>query len=239
MYVRGQGQNERLFFSLQTPLLISPGSIGELIIRLDSVPSNSSFEHIDFDMTIDPAFSTLMRLEKITPGLSSSAIISKPTSIGNLLRFSITEPGGLRDTGAIIAVKLLAAAPGPECRDVRLDWQAYSPYGLSGHTQGEICINPSCRLPEGLHKATIPQMTVSPLPVRDQLTVLLSSESSLFTTVHLLDAQGRLLRSVYEGMLAQGTAIRQLSAARLPSGHYYLLLRCPFGERITPVLVEK
>ncbi|MFA6232934.1 MAG: hypothetical protein WC824_01930 [Bacteroidota bacterium] len=239
LYVIGSGENERIQFRLQTPMLLSPGETGDLVIVLDSVPRRIVIEEVRFELTFDPAFTALIRIDKISTGLPADAVISPPWMVGTQVGFTLTVPGGLPDTGALIAVKLQAAAPGPECRDVNLSWDVSLPYDLSGSVSGDVCINPSCRLPDGLHRAALPRMAVSPQPGRDLLTVRLTSPSSISASVHLLDARGRRLSVLFDGLLTEDGATRQFSVAELSSGYYYLLLQCPFGESVVPVVIEK
>lgn len=239
LYVMGLGENEHMFFSLRTPMVLSPGETDALVIMLDSVPRNSAIEEVRFEVTVDPAFTRFLGLETISPGLSSNASIDTPWLQNGILRFYLTEPGGLRDTGAVIAVKLQAAAEGPECRDIRLDWSIHQPYRLFGYAIGDVCINPSCRHPDGLHRSQTPGMTVSPQPARDVLTVRLDAVSPVFATLRMHDARGRLVRRLFEGTLEKGERVMQLPAADLPSGHYFLYLNCPEGGSIVPVVIQK
>jgi hypothetical protein len=196
-------------------------------------------EEVRFEMTFDPEFTRLENIEKISPGLRADAVISNPSILGTRIRFTLNAPGGLSDTGALIAVKLEAVATGPECRDVQLDWDISLPYDMIGNVSGPVCINPSCRLPDGLHAAEMPRMTVTPVPTPDLLTVRITSPSSIFVSIRLLDAQGRQMNVMSDGLLQAGVSTRQFSVAELPSGYYYLLLHCAFGENITPVIVRK
>ncbi len=237
--VHGKGENEYLFCSLRTPMVLSPGETGALIIAIDSIPRSIAIETVFFELTLDTAFAGFRGIETITPGLTPDAVIGTPALQSGTLFFSLTEPEGLRDTGAVLGVRLQAVAEGPECRDLRLEWYTLQPYALRGSNDGDVCINPSCRLPDGLHRSQLPIMTVSPQPAREALTVQLEVDGPVFASVRLHDARGRTLRTLYEGQLAHGTHMLRQAIATFPSGPYFVSLSCAFGGSVTPLVIQK
>lgn len=261
--VWGMGENERIFFSLRSPLVLSPGEIGDLVVVLDSLPRRVAVEDVRFELNFDPAFTLLESTEKLPGGLSPDAVIGAPTLVGSVASFTISEPGGIRVTGALFAIRLRAAANGPECRDLNLKWSLLRPYNLFGDADGRVCINPSCRLPDGLHRAAVPDLSASPQPARDMLNVAIDAPTSndaqapvnaspgvdavsatyipaaIAATLRLYDARGREVGMLFDGMVDRSGVRLAYSLAGVANGYYYLLLRCSLGERMLPVIVRK
>lgn len=98
---------------------------------------------------------------------------------------------------------------------------------------------PSCRHPDGLHRAAVPGVSVSPQPARDMLNVEIDAPAAIAATLRLYDARGREVGMLYEGTVEESGIRVAYPLAGLANGLYYLLLRCSLGERMLPVIVEK
>lgn len=153
--------------------------------------------------------------------------------------FDLYEPGGIRDTGTLLAVRHRAMDSGADCRPIELAWEVSVPWPLDGVAVGEICINPSCRHPEGLRRMEIPTMTVSPQPARALLHIRLTASTAGSAVMRLYDARGRSVRTVFDGMLQAETRDLGVDVTDLARGYYHLVLTTPIGARHIPVVLEK
>ena len=231
----GAGSTESLVFRLQSPLLLSPGETDGLLVLLDSLPAGVAVEELRFRLRYD---ATVLRFVEpaAAGGLSQNAAFTPAAGTAGDEEFRLTEPGGLQGTGPLFVLRMRAEDEGLLCRDVRLDWEIVRPYALSGVTEAAVCINPSCRHPEGLHRAALPGMLVTPQPARDHLTVRLDSPASIAVTLRLYDARGREVRTLFDGLLPEGMTVIDVPAGALSSGFYTLHLRSSEGARVLPVM---
>lgn len=74
-------------------------------------------------------------------------------------------------------------------------------------------------------RAAVYRLRAFPVPARDHLTVTYELPAAQRTTLVLYDAQGRSVRQMVAGMLAEGVHSHDLSLATLAPGVYQLVLR--------------
>ncbi len=66
----------------------------------------------------------------------------------------------------------------------------------------------------------LPQFTVYPNPAKDQAFIDLEVEENTFVELDLIDIHGKVVRSIFNGELARGSAQFNLSTLNLPSSFY-------------------
>ncbi|MBR9977166.1 MAG: choice-of-anchor D domain-containing protein [Bacteroidetes bacterium] len=237
--VRGTGVLQDIVFSLQSPLLLTPDASGDLFIRLDSLPEYFNPAHISFSLTHDASYALIEDVSISGTALSENATLGNLVIGDQNVTFDLYEPDGIQDTGTVLAVRHRAMDPGADCQPVELAWGMSVPLPLDGSAGGEICINPSCRHPEGLRRMELPDMTVSPQPARALLHIRLTANTAGTAVVRLFDARGRSVRTVFDGILQAETRDLGVDVTDLACGYYHLVLMTPIGARHIPVVLEK
>jgi len=236
---RGTGINERMVLSVQPLLLISPGETDQLEIRLDSVPTRFAVTHIVGELVIDPAFVEFAGYERNDAVLSPGANLAV-AFLDDRVAFEIQRDTPFDVPGELFSVGLTAMAPGPECRPVRLTGlRVIGGGGINDSSRGRVCINPSCRHPDGLYAAERPLLRVYPHPVSEGSHVLLRMPAEHAVGLTLVDVLGEERRRIAEAVLPAGDHIFPLPVGGLPAGMYMLRLSWDGGIEHQSVLIPR
>ncbi|MDX9759966.1 MAG: hypothetical protein RBU27_12475 [Bacteroidota bacterium] len=236
--LRGVCEDGGYVFHLGTPMVLSPGETDLLTITLDTLPARWIADAIAFTFRYDTAFVRVDGVELLPDGPARDATLTPPRIEHGIASFTLIDAGGMVTPGAIARLRLTAVANGPDCRAARLDWRVFTPLPATGSTEGDICINPSCRHPDGLVRAGIPRFQVSPQPAHTTLRIVIEADVAVTASVRLYDAHGREVAAIFDGVLAEGGATVHLPVANLARGYYTLLLRSALGDRAHPVILE-
>ncbi|MBN1446897.1 MAG: T9SS type A sorting domain-containing protein, partial [Bacteroidetes bacterium] len=238
--VRGSGDDERVRLWLATPLLLSPGETDWLRIRLDSLPQRYEVRHITGEIRIDPSFVAFDRSINRNDDVLSPDAELRVRFLTDRAEFEILRATPFDRTGEMFSVGLTALTGGPECRAVSLDsMQLVGPGGINSTATGKVCINPSCRHPDGLYALSRPALKVHPHPVTQQsgVTVILPREEEI--RISVVDLFGEERRHIASGRYAEGTHHCMLPVEGLAAGVYILRLEWQGGMSHTRIVVAR
>jgi hypothetical protein len=239
----GVAMRENIAFSF-TPasLLLQPVREGEVLLRLDSLPRFTAVTRIDGNISFE--FAVVAFLDHRTLPLAlppGSTVLTRPLGL-RTIAFTVSTPSPLTTPGDLFALRFGANTYQPTCTPLRLESIV-----LNGDTatadapdlitrDGRICVNPSCRHPEGLYAITTPSMRVTPHPATTGSQVLLTLEEAGSIELLLRDVLGRTRKVLVSGDLKEGTHSFGFPADGLTDGCYLLDLRWN-GGRIVKTIV--
>lgn len=236
---RGTGINERMVLSVEPLLLLSPGETDQLEIRLDSVPTRFEVTHFVGELVIDPAFVEFADVERNDAVLSPEGLLAV-VLLGDRVAFEIERDTPFDIPGTLFSIELTALAPGPACRPVRLaNLRVIGEGGVNDSSRGKVCINPSCRHPEGLVAAERPLLRVYPHPASPGSRVLLHMPEEHAVRLTLVDLLGEERIRITEAVLPAGEHAFPLPVRALPAGMYMLRLSWGGGIEHHSILIPR
>jgi hypothetical protein len=88
-------------------------------------------------------------------------------------------------------------------------------------------------------KTCLSSFTLSPVPAKNNLTISFKLSYQAFTTIDLLNQQGKVIRNFYHEMLPAGNTMFHLDVSEIPDGLYFC--RIITNENITAkkILIKK
>ena len=236
---RGTGIDERMVLSVQPLLLLSPGETDMLEIRLDSVPTRFAVTHLVGELVLDPAFGEFAGFERNDAVLSPAANLAL-AFLDDRVAFEIERDTPFDIPGTLFSVGLTALAPGPACRPVRLvGLRVIGEGGINDSSRGKVCINPSCRHPEGLYATERPLLRVYPHPASQESRVLLQLPTEHAIRLTLVDLLGEERRSIADAVFPAGEHGFSLPVRGLPAGMYMLRLSWNGGIEHHSILLSR
>ncbi len=238
MRVQGQGDDERVVVSVTPLLLFPPGESGAFEVRLEELPSRYAVREISGRIAFDDSFVEILdaaRNENLLP-VASGLVVNIQQDYADVL---LTRPDRFDQTGVLFTLLLGARTPGPECRDILLTDLQTDLGGINEGDVGRVCINPSCRHPEGLYALASPQLQVYPHPVVCESSIRLTLEQTESLTLRLLDLFGKELRVLYRGQLTQGEHRIPMDHAELSDGLYFIRAEWSGGMKDHPVVINR
>jgi len=224
-----KGVLERIVTSFTKPaLMLNPGGEGVLTMYLDTLPEFTPLYTLEGEFTF--AVPELRFDGNVTRGSAlppSASFTAMETSAGRIT-WRVSSPAPLIGTGPLVGFQMTAMSSEQECLDVEfLSGEANAavpgqvPLPLSGN-DGRICINASCRHPEGLRYTAPPAVRVYPNPLRNSTTVRIDAATSASVEISVHDLLGRTMRVLFSGWMEKGTLSLPLPADGLPSGLLFL-----------------
>ncbi|MDT8324876.1 MAG: hypothetical protein RRA94_12245, partial [Bacteroidota bacterium] len=239
LVLTGIGHNEIVGFSF-TPrsLLLQPGTEGNIALRADSLPRFTPVREMTGVITYEYIHATYRGFDAAAPALPVGSSIDVQELSPSTLRFHISAPTAITDTGEVLVLRFAGALPGPPCAQLQLpsvtlntDSVLTGPPALIA-APGKICVNGSCRHPFGLVATGDPELQVSPHPALpgSRAIVTLPADGSL--QLRLRDLLGRTRGNVLESFAVRGTHSFPLPVADIPAGCYTLELLWE-GRRVT------
>lgn len=236
---RGTGINERMKVTIQPLLLLSPGETGQMDVRLDSVPTRFAVSHIAGEIRIDPSFVAFNGFMRNDDVLSPSADLDL-RFLGDRATFEIVRSTPFERAGPLFSFGLTTLTSGPECRPVQLaNLRVIGEGGINDSSGGKVCINPSCRHPEGLYAEQRPLLRVYPHPVTEGSSVLLRLPVEQSIRLTLIDLLGEERDRIADAVLSAGKHAFPLSLYGLPAGIYMLRLTWDGGIEHQSILIPR
>ena len=233
----GISMRENIAFSISpVSLLLQPGREGEIILGLDSLPRFTAVTRIEGSIVFDPSVVAFLNHRTLPlllpPGSSVTTNLSDVRSIA----FTVSTPIPFSKPQNLFALSFQANTDQPVCAPVRLENVVLNGDTIAANmpdlitSDGRICVNPSCRHPEGLYATTAPSMRVSPHPAIRGSRVLLTLAEAGSIELLLRDVLGRTRAVLATDDLENGTHSYALPADLLPGGCYVLDLRWDGGR---------
>ena len=229
--VSAAGVQESIAMGFTRPaLMLNPGRQGTLELFLDSLPEFSALYVVEGEFTF------------ATPELRYDGVVFRGSALPAAATLTATEPipgriawrassaAPLRDTGTLAVFELTADGAQQVCLDVVFERGEGNagvpgeyPLAVAGR-DGLVCINTSCRHPEGLRLTSPLDVRVHPNPVTDHSTITLEAPEAGMVDVRIRDLLGREHGSVFTGWIDKGTLVLPLAARTLPAGVLFLIV---------------
>lgn len=223
------GVLERISMSFTRPaLMLIPGGSGSLALSLDTLPEFTPV------YTLEGTFRYATPELRFTgnvnrgAGLPAAATLSVSESSNGTVQWRVSSPAALQSTGALVQMEFVALSDMQGCHDVTVVG-ATANLAVPGQeampvnaANGRICINASCRHPEGLRYTAPPEVRVYPNPFTDYAIaeIVVYGEGRL--DVLLSDLLDRSQRSIFSGVIEAGSLSIPLDLAGTASGMHFL-----------------
>lgn len=243
----GEAEDDRIAFSFQPrTLLLQPGGNDEIYLHIDSLPRFTGIRQLELYISFPNAHTNLGGSGKVDgtlpPGSDTQQLAVEWGSPG-FVHTRLTLPSVLDDTGAVFSLLFLGAMASPPCDSITLDsvrindgMMLYPGTALLVQN-GRICVNGSCRHPEGLVALPLPEMLVSPHPLASGSTVHITLPDQGMVRLRLRDLLGRSRANILHTTLPGGEHVATLPVDDLPAGCYMLELQWNEHTVLQPVLM--
>lgn len=223
------GFEDLLHFEFDAPLMLLPDGAGYQQVLMTDNPMFMGVQELSVYLNYDPATVRFINTDLRQSILPGSAIVE--TSLlgnGNILVY-IWSDEMIQTSGNLFDLQFHDNVGDFACADVRIDTVIVN---LSSPTPGipfssgdtsSICINASCRNPEGLVKLPKSQLTASPNPFTDFVTATLTLHSELPVHLYIQDTFGRNVADLHRSTLKKGSYTYRHTGVSLTSGVYFLV----------------
>lgn len=238
MRTQGQGDDERVALSVTPLLLFPPGEIGEFDVRLEALPSRYPVHEISGRITFDETFTAILSANRNETVLPPAAGLTVDVRQG-YADFVVDRNIPFDQTGVLFTLQLEALVSGPDCSDIILSALQTDNGGINEGDAGRVCINPSCRHPDGLYALSAPQIQVYPHPVVGASSIRLTLEKTEMITLRLMDLFGNALRILHQGSRNPGTHQLTLSHEGVSDGLYFIRVEWSGGMHDHPVVLSR
>jgi hypothetical protein len=227
----------------QSPLMLHPNQSDTLSVSLENDPRGMNVRGMHGHLRFDPA---------IVSFVSASADMTVWSDTGSLL---ITEPfpGNVAVTlrsalplntpGFFLTLRFEAVTSDTGCSSIWWDNVGWNPEGTppgvpfgSGGI-GRICINPSCRIPQGLRLASSPTIAVHPNPTSSSGRIVFRVPADCHARISIVNALGVEVAAPFDSYVDRGEHSAPFTAIDLPPGSYRAVLRAGDACVSAPVLL--
>jgi hypothetical protein len=239
--------SEELVLRFPAPAtMVNPGRVAVVPLLVDSLPrvtpvravrATVRYDHLRFRFAPSPATTFL-------GGAAPAGSTAQVTEVAEgVLEITLASPDRWRDIGNYILLPLEPIVADNVCTDLSLE-AALGNAGLSGELElpvpdavGRLCINASCRLPNGLYLLQPPRTTAYPNPVVGQARLRIELPAAMTIRCTLIDALGRETLLLFEGSAEAGALDVALDASGSAPGVYRCRLQWPGGVEWSTVVV--
>jgi hypothetical protein len=236
--ITGTGEDERVQVSITPVLLLSPGEFGEIAVLLDSLPARYTVNYISGTFYFDDSFVRFDAFRGNDAVLSTAGRL-RATLRGDHVDFTVDRPDPFDRTGALLYFRVQAIEQGPECREIRLEGLSVRTGGINSRATGNVCINPSCRHPDGLYAIIAPEMRIYPHPVTEVSRIVLSLQHEDQITMQLVDLLGNTLRTICSATLSAGEHSFSLAPTGISEGVYFIRAKWSGGVIERSIVVPR
>ncbi|MBL0174439.1 MAG: choice-of-anchor D domain-containing protein [Ignavibacteria bacterium] len=215
---------------LREALMLLPGKEGQHFVMFVNSQGAGMVKGIDARLSYDSSVARLVSVSLIGSRWQSSAQLSSDISTPGLIRVSIRDSVALPSAGGLFTLTFRAARADTGCTALRWDSLLVNPQGpfpdipRGRAATGGICINPSCRVPEGMIGLEQIFMSARPNPFNPSTTLSWFLPEAGLARIDVYDASGRIVATPFSGPAASGTHSTRLDAPDLPSGVYHAVL---------------
>jgi len=245
LHVHVTGVVETALLHFTSPaLMLRPNDVGVTQLFVDSLPRYTPLMSIDGSFEYDR---DIIRFEGITAldGGTVAATFRATESIPGIVEFSIEYPSPIISGTAVAGFRFSPLVLEMRCEELHFI-QGTGNAGSTIHheipvfcSDGRVCINASCRHPDGIRLALPPTMKLYPNPFSTRATVLLTLSRDEHVRLLLRSTLGERLMHIREGTLSEGTHSITIDADQLPAGMYFLELAWDDGFSISPVILYR
>ncbi|GEM_PF-1368590 len=219
--LQGEGYKNLVRFFTDLVVMGRPGNRVRVALRVLDNPAADSIMGLAAEMRYDRS---LVSLVGIVPAIAGWNAAINPVTGGH--SFSLVSGlNPLQDTGRIadFVFDILGTDTGRACldfSDVVLNPSMTNRLSIPDAeiTGGCVFINPSCRLPDGVRSATVPELNVAPNPSRTDAVLTYTVPMDGHVKIALFDVLGRKVKDILD--------------AWMPSGEYTGALPAPAAEGI-------
>jgi photosystem II stability/assembly factor-like uncharacterized protein len=88
-------------------------------------------------------------------------------------------------------------------------------------------------------KTSLPSFTLSPFPANNNLTISFKLSEQTFTTIDLLDQQGKVIRNLYKDMLPAGIKAIHQDISGIPDGFYLCRIMTNENIAVRKLIIKK
>jgi hypothetical protein len=240
------GVLERIVMSFTRPaLMLIPGGNGALALSLDTLPAFTPVYTVEGTYRYTSPELRFTGIVNRGAGLPTAATLTVGESSAGTVQWRVSSPAALQSTGVLAEMQFVALSDIQGCHDVTVvdatanlavPAQEAMPVDAAN---GRICINASCRHPEGLRYTAPPDVRVYPNPFSDHSNAEISIYSDGQLEVFLSDMLGRVQRNVFNGYAEAGTLLLPLRTSDAPAGMYFLHIHFNGMRAHSTVIVQQ
>ncbi len=236
---------EAAFFT--PPLMLNPGGSGTLRAVLLDPPEElpELLRGMEAVLVYDPSVASFLGMS-VDGGIWSDADIASASEVSpGRIAVSIRRADRISSaTDLLFTLRFESARGDTGCSSVYWDELIWNPETSPGipaaaSVDGRICINPSCRVPDGLLRLRPPRLSAAPNPFNPAVTVTWELMQDEWASVRIFDALGITVALLAEGPHLRGTHRAVFRADAFASGTFFVILQTASHRRTLPLLLLK
>jgi hypothetical protein len=225
-------------------LLPSGNGTTDMVVR--DGPSESFFRGIAAVVVYDALLARFDSASLAASDMPAGTILTARETSPGRIALDVHSPTLMQAPGRLCRLSFTALMSMSYCAPVFPDSVSLNPYGpVVGAPRYEIdtstiCINASCRNPEGLIKIVdAGHISVAPNPVHDDaaIHVTLYASGPLLLTLH--NSSGVLLNRIADGVFEKGDLQFDIHCGMLPAGTYFVRMTSAAGSRTAGLSVVR
>jgi hypothetical protein len=229
------------------PLMLNPGNSGSLRAVLRDPPEElpELLRAMDALLVYDPSVARFLGMS-VDGGIWSDADVSSASEIApGRIAVSIRSAARISEaTNLLFTLRFEAARGDTGCSSVHWDELIWNPETSPGipaaaSVDGRICINPSCRVPDGLLRLPPPRLSAAPNPFNPAVTVTWELMQDEWARVRIFDALGVPVSLLAEGPQTRGAHSAVFRADASASGTFFVILQTASHLLTLPLLLLK
>ena len=241
----GEATAERLRVDIGNPdLMLLPGGTGTVEVVLQDSPGEWEIFDAEIRIAFDPALLYYVAIEQDGSVLPASANVSASLQ-GNTIQVTIGSPEAWTGSGKLFGVLFRDRLGDFGCSPVTVDTTTFNPASqypgipFTSGGSGTVCINNSCRNPEGFLRIAAPTIQSYPNPATESINLRLDTPAETDVRIVLFDERGIEVRPVFDGTSTEGVSVYRITTTDLPSGRYYAVMYSGEIVKSIPVTIVR
>lgn len=226
----------------QPALMLRPNESGLVSAVLVTEPSYIPLNSLDAEIRYDLGIARFISATLSNRWPSNAALTSSEVNPG-FIRIGIRSLQPISSSGNLFDLRFEAVTSDTGCTQVAWLLCTLNPDSplpgvpASLTTDGRVCINPSCRVPDGLLRTV--SVSNRPNPSSQTAIVEVVLEDDLHASIQLVNERGQAVLLLYEGHLTRGSYAYRVESHSLSSGLYYVYVRSRNGSAVHPLIIHR
>ncbi len=224
-------------------LMLHPGGRGDVEVFLTTQVMDVQARGFDADIRYDASIVRPVGATLLRSVWDAGALLVYTTPSAGLVRVSIRSAAPLQQMGRLFTLEFAAVTSDTGCTALEWDTVVWNPQGPSPgvpptiNLDGRICINPSCRTPNGVRSLVLPDLSIRPNPSNPGTTFFFTLPSDSRVGLAVVDALGRVVAKLIDAEYPAGEHRLYFDAQALASGSYLVVLETNAGSIVRQLLL--
>ncbi|MDH7514426.1 MAG: hypothetical protein QHI48_00935 [Bacteroidota bacterium] len=227
---------------LPPPLMLNPGGVGTISAVLSTDPGTAALTGLDAVLRYDPSVARFRYATCDSTGWPGGTRLTALETSPGTVSIEIRSPAGTVPEGNLFHMVFACARQDTGCTAVLWDTLVWNPLTTPGDPQargvsGRICVNPSCRIPEGLMRRQARKLSAYPNPSRSGMTITVALPEERFARLEIRDQLGTIVHVPFQGVMKSGSFPVFTGDDGISSGVFFLVLSTGDETEVLPLVI--